>query len=363
MKKEKEEKPASALKRIQAQLRLSGADAILIRSAVNRQFATGFRSSEGLAVVTAKKGYLLVDFRYIEAARNAVSDFEVVLLDRGLFSMAAEILKDSHAKSVVFEGSFVTYSSYLAMKETLKDFTLDPNDAFLGRLRETKSPEEIRRIARAQSMGEETFRHICKLIKPGVTEEEVAIEIDYHLRKQGGEAPAFDTIAVSGRNSSKPHGVPSSKKIEAGDFVTMDFGTKVEGYCSDMTRTVAVGNASDEMKKVYETVRSAQSAALAGIRAGIAGKKADALARSVIEEAGFGLFFGHSLGHGVGLEIHEEPRFAASFEGAIPEGAVVSVEPGIYIPGRFGVRIEDLVVVEKDGVKNLNTLGSELIIL
>ncbi len=169
-----------------------------------------------------------MDFRYIEAARNAVSDFEVVLLDRGLFSMAAEILKDSHAKSVVFEGSFVTYSSYLAMKETLKDFTLDPKRRLFGKAARDEIPRGDRRIARAQSMGEETFRHICKLIKPGVTEEEVAIEIDYHLRKQGGEAPAFDTIAVSGRNSSNPTG-SLLKKIEAGDFVTMDFGTKGRG--------------------------------------------------------------------------------------------------------------------------------------
>jgi Xaa-Pro aminopeptidase len=249
------------------------------------------------------------------------------------------------------------------MKEILKDFHLNPDDTFLRKLREVKSPEEMEWIGQAQRIGEETFRHICSLIKPGVCEADIAIEIDYHMRKLGGQMPAFDTIVVSGQNSSKPHGVPTAKKVENGDFVTMDFGTKIHGYCGDMTRTVAVGFVTDEMKRVYEVVRQAQSEALGRLCAGLTGKEADALARNVIEKAGFGPCFGHSLGHGVGLDIHEEPRFSALFETIIEENTVVSVEPGIYIPGKFGVRIEDLVVILKNGIRNFNSLGNDLIIL
>jgi Xaa-Pro aminopeptidase len=351
------------LARIQEQLLICGADAVLIRSAPNRQFATGFSSSEGLVIITRSRAYFIVDFRYIEAARSAVSNFEIVLLDRGIYQMAGDILKENDAKNIVFEGNFVTYAAYLSMKKILKNFTLNPDDAFLSKLREVKSPQEIKWISQAQRIGEDTFRHICPLIKAGISEMDIAIEIDYHMRKLGGQMPAFDTIVVSGQNSSKPHGVPTSKKIENGDFVTMDFGTKIHGYCGDMTRTVAVGFATEEMKRVYEVVCRAQDTALAGIRALQTGKEADALARDVIGAAGFGPCFGHSLGHGVGLDIHEEPRFSHLSETIIEENTVVSVEPGIYLPGKFGVRIEDLVVVEKNGVRNLNTLGNEMIIL
>lgn len=351
------------LQRIQEQLCLHNTDAVLIRCVQNRQFATGFPSSEGLVIILQKKAYFIVDFRYIEAAQKEVQNFEIVLLNGGIYQMAADILKENGAAIVAFEGSFITYSTYLAMKEILKDFTLNSDDLFLLRLREVKSPQEIEWIAQAQKIGEDTFRHICGFIKAGMSELDIALEIDYHMRKLGGEMSAFDTIAVSGQNSSKPHGVPTSKKIQNGDFITMDFGTKIHGYCGDMTRTVAVGFVTDEMKQVYEVVRRAQETALSNIKANMTGMQADSFARDVIEGAGFGTYFGHSLGHGVGLDIHEEPRFSPMAQMNIEKNAVVSVEPGIYLPGKFGVRIEDLVVVEENGVKNLNTLGNELIIL
>jgi len=209
----------------------------------------------------------------------------------------------------------------------------------------------------------EAFQAVLPLIKIGVTELEIAAELEYQMRKRGGEGTSFETIVVSGHKSSMPHGKPSDKKIESGDFVTMDFGCMYQGYCSDMTRTVAVGKISDEQRKIYDTVKHAQEAGLSAIRAGVAGMDADKIARQVIADAGYGAYFGHSLGHGVGLLIHELPNLSPRSETILQPNMVVTCEPGIYIPNLGGVRIEDMVCVRQDGIENFTHLSKELLIL
>ena len=236
-------------------------------------------------------------------------------------------------------------------------------DRAITSLRMIKSADEIALMKSAQEIAERAFTHILDFIKPGVTEREVSLELDYFMLRSGAEALSFETIAVSGVNSSMPHGVPSDKKIENGDFVTMDYGAVCGGYHSDMTRTVAVGNVSAEQKKVYDTVLKAQLAALEAMRPGVRCADADRAARDVIEAAGYGEFFGHGTGHGVGIEIHEEPRVSPTAVDILETGNVVTDEPGIYLPGQFGVRIEDMVLITENGFENLTKAPKELIVL
>ena len=221
----------------------------------------------------------------------------------------------------------------------------------------------MKKIIKAQRIAEAAFEHILTFIKEGVTEKEVALELDYYMLSHGADGLSFETIAVSGKNSSKPHGVPSDKKIEKGDFVTMDFGAVVEGYHSDMTRTVAVGFVTDEQKNVYETVLKAQEAAQAAASSGVCCADVDKAARDVIENAGYGEYFNHSTGHGVGVEIHEYPRLSTVCKAILSVGNVVTDEPGIYIPEKFGVRIEDMLLITENGCENLTRAPKELIIL
>ncbi|MEG1441984.1 MAG: M24 family metallopeptidase, partial [Oscillospiraceae bacterium] len=251
-----------------------------------------------------------------------------------------------------------TYKKFL---DELKNVELLPLLSEIDALRMVKSPEEIAKMEIAEEIGVKAFLHILKYLKIGVSESDIATEIEYSMRKNGGSGTSFDTIVVSGAKSSLPHGKPDEKKLEYGDFVTMDFGCKYNGYCSDMTRTIVMGQASDEQKKIYNVVKDAQTAGLSAIRAGILGKDADTVARKVIEDSGYGKYFGHSLGHGVGLCIHELPNLSPKSEITLLENMVVTCEPGIYIPSFGGVRIEDMVVVKTESVVNLTKLSKELI--
>jgi Xaa-Pro aminopeptidase len=236
-------------------------------------------------------------------------------------------------------------------------------DSLVDKLRETKKEKEIECIKKAQQIAEEAFAHSLELIKPAVSEKDIALALDFYMLSHGAEAVSFDTIVVSGKNSSMPHGVPTDKKIENGDFVTMDFGAVYNGYHSDMTRTVAVGEPTEKQKEIYSVVLKAQKAALSVLKAGVPCSEADKAARDVIEAAGYKEFFGHGTGHGVGIEIHEAPTLSPRSKADLGEGNVVTIEPGIYIPNEFGVRIEDMALITKDGFVNLTSCEKELIIL
>lgn len=338
--------------------------AVLITTPINRRYLTGFSSSLGYFLMTKRGNKLFVDGRYFEAAKRYALDTEVVLI-KNIFEQINEILEQLGIKRLLIETEN-EYSVYALLKRNLKVKVVpsEPLSEKLLTLRSVKKSDEVKSIVEAQRIAEKAFDDVLCFIKEGVTERDIAALIEYKMKQYGAEGIAFDTIAVSGKNSSLPHGVPTEKPVVDGDFVTMDFGAVVNGYCSDMTRTVAVGFATDEMIKVYQTVLSAQQAVIDTVKAGITCKDADIAARQVIEKAGFGSCFCHSTGHGVGLQIHEMPNLSPrAVETRLRAGQVVTNEPGIYIPKKFGVRIEDMLYVQKNGCKNLTKAPKHLIIL
>lgn len=339
-------------------------DCAIITSDTNRRYLTGMKSTAGTVVVFRDKAYLIIDFRYIEKARSIVTDCEVVL-EQSLISQLGELIKKHGAKTAAVEADSITLSHYNTLKNAMPAEVTsgaELSDA-ISRLRRIKTDDEVEQIIKAQRIAEQAFDEVQNFIMVGRTEREIALFLDYEMQKRGSEGVSFETIALSGENTSMPHGVPGDRTVHNGDFVLMDYGAVVGGYHSDMTRTVAVGTPSDKMISVYNTVLAAQQAALAAAKANIIGSELDAAARDVITNAGYGDSFGHSLGHGVGLEIHEAPNASPRCNKAIREGAIVTVEPGIYIAGEFGVRIEDMVQVTKDGCKNLTLSEKQLIIL
>ena len=338
---------------------------LLIITEVNRFYLSDFRSSLGYLFIIKGKKILYVDGRYIEAARDGVNPDVTVRLLGKLSDTADEIKKEFGISEIITEADISVRESE-RIKQIFEDTKVRPSvelSDMLINLRSYKTEREIEHILKAQSFAEKAFENILNFIRPGVTEREIAIELEHKMLLAGAEGMSFHTIAVSGVNTSKPHGVPTDKKVENGDFVTMDFGAVSGGYCSDMTRTVAVGYATDDMIEVYETVLAAQDSAIKILKAGVSGREADAAARNVIEAAGYGKYFTHSTGHGVGLEIHEAPNLSYLNEGKLRRGNIVTVEPGIYIEGMFGVRIEDMVKIEENGARNLTDSQKNLIII
>jgi len=339
-------------------------DGALITSDFNRRYYTGFESSAGAVLATREGSYFLTDSRYAEAAGRVVRSCAVILQER-LYEQLGELISKHRLKCVAVEDKKTSLRTFREQEQRLRvclsgDKTL--SDA-IARQRSVKTPEELEAIGAAQKLADDTFTHILEYIKPGRTEREIALEMEFHSRKSGSEGEAFSFIVVSGENSSLPHGNPSDKAVEAGDFITMDFGCIVDGYRSDMTRTVAVGRVGEEQRRVYDTVLRAQLAALEAVRAGVVCRDVDRTARDIIAAAGYGEYFGHGLGHSLGLEIHEEPRFNTVCETLLEPGMVLSVEPGIYLPGRFGVRIEDIVAVTAEGCGNFARSTKDLLIL
>lgn len=338
-------------------------DGALVCSHVGRAYLTGLHSSAGTLLVLREAVYLIIDFRYIEKARLAVKGCEVILEEK-LSEQLNKLLEQHQVCRLGIESYYLTVERYRAFQEKLSAEIVMGNEVsrILQKMRMRKSPEEVRKIKEAQKITDETFSHILNYIRPGMTEREVARELRDFADRQGSQGPSFDYIVVSGKNSSMPHGVPTEKSIALGDFVTMDFGCIIEGYCSDMTRTIAVGSCTDEMRQVYETVLAAQNAAFASIRPGVSCKEADAAARNIIEKNYKGCF-GHGTGHSVGLEIHEPPACNTRDTTLLEPGIIMTVEPGIYLEGRFGVRIEDMVLVTETGCENLTGSPKELFIL
>lgn len=353
------------LQRLQRELPAQ-VDAALIVSDVNRRYYSGMASSAGTLLVMRDEAELVIDFRYIEKAKAAAEGCKVTLQERAIFRQVREILEKHGVKTVAVETKHMTVAEFEGWKEALPGMTLLSGkllDDIILSHRSVKSAEEVATMRQAQAITDRSFIELLNFIRVGRSEREVASELEYLMRKFGGDGLAFDTIAVSGKNSSMPHGVPTEKAIEPGDFLTLDFGARKDGYCSDMTRTVAIGHVSDEQKKVYETVLKAQNKAFEVIKAGASCRMIDQTARGLIEEAGYKGCFGHALGHSLGLEIHEEPRFSPMTESFAVAGNVLSVEPGIYLEGKFGVRIEDVVVITETGYENLAQSPKQLMIL
>ncbi|MCR5690932.1 MAG: aminopeptidase P family protein [Eubacterium sp.] len=336
-------------------------DALLLTSPANMRYLSGFQG-EGYVYISKKQRLIVTDSRYTVAAKAESPDFEILCWNsKSYFSFLQEALKKDGAGSLGFEDLSMTVAEWEKLKEAVGDLDLRALGRGLSELRQVKSPEEIERIRQAEAIGDRAFSKILKKIQVGMTEKEVAAWLEFYMKEEGAEGLSFDTIAASGPHTAMPHAIPTDRRLEEGDFLTMDFGCIYQGYCSDMTRTISIGRASEELRNIYEIVARAQQTALDNITPGMTGCEIDALARDVIEEAGYGQYFGHSLGHSVGLEIHENPNFSPREEAVILPGMVVSVEPGIYVEGLGGVRIEDLVVITEDGCENLAHSPKELI--
>lgn len=349
-------------KRIRETKRFDGA---LIISPENRFYFTGFPSSDGFLLVSADRAVFITDGRYIEAAQNAVTSCEVVL-QASVGTQLADIFAEMGVSKVAVETERISVAKFAKYSDFLKPADLIPDpllDGIIRTLRAVKTPQEIEKIKAAQRIAEAAFDHILGFITPGKTEKEIALELDFYMLSHGAQALSFETIAVSGKKSSMPHGVPDGNIVQNGDFITMDFGAVVDGYHSDMTRTVAVGTVSERQKEVYNTVLHAQEAVLAALKPGLSCREADKIARDVITQAGYGEYFTHSTGHGVGVEIHESPNLSPRAESILEIGNVITDEPGIYLPGAFGVRIEDMALITSDGCENLAQCSKELIIL
>jgi Xaa-Pro aminopeptidase len=354
----------SVIKKIQAGLGGRGIDAILLKNGSNRQYCTGFRSSSGAVLITHNSAFFITDSRYTEAASKTVSGLELIESTgvRPERAIIGELVRDFGISSLGFEEDSVPYSDYLRLREKIC-CELVPAGELIAELRKKKSRSELELLVKAQRIAESAFEYILGILRPGVREREIAAELTYRMTLSGGQGDSFDPIAVAGKNSSMPHGVPGDYIIQNGDFLVMDFGCVYEGYCSDMTRTVAIGSADEEMRRVYNTVLQAQEAGIAAAKPGVSGETVDAAARSVIEEAGYGKYFGHSFGHSLGLDVHEEPRCAPNAKEILPEGTVTSAEPGIYLPGKFGVRIEDVLYLTGDGAENITKSPKTLIVI
>lgn len=343
---------------------LAEGEGALISGIPNRFYLTGFNSSDGEVLITHRGAYFFIDFRYVEKARSVVRDMTVILYERG--GQILEQMKADGVRRLLVEADVTSLSTYERYEKAFDGVEIareDTVDRVLRRSRSIKTPAELSHIRAAQKLTDDTFTYILGRIEPGRTERDVMLDMEFYMRRMGSEGVSFDFIVVSGKNSSLPHGVPTDKKIERGDFLTMDFGAIVDGYHSDMTRTVAVGAVDDEQRRVYETVAAAQNASFAVIRPGTICRDVDAAARDLIDGAGYAGCFGHGLGHSVGIEIHEMPACNRRDETPLEPGMIMTVEPGIYIENRYGVRIEDMVVVTENGYENLTHSEKKLLIV
>lgn len=336
-------------------------DGMLITNPYNRRYISGFTGTAGVVLVSKDRALFITDFRYVEQAQKQCAGFEIVQHMKAIHEEVAHQAKQLGIAKLGFEQD-MTYASYTTYNRA-HDGEFVPVSEVVEKLRLIKTNSEIKILKEAAQIADAAFEHIIGYIRPGLTELEVSNELEFFMRKQGATSSSFDTIVASGYRSALPHGVASDKVIEAGDFVTLDYGAYYNGYVSDITRTIAVGKPSDELKNIYDIVLEAQLRGMAGIKPGMTGKEADALTRNLIEEKGFGPNFGHSTGHGIGLEVHEGPALSMKSDIVLEPGMAVTVEPGIYVPGLGGVRIEDDTIITNEGNEALTHSTKELIIL
>lgn len=339
----------------------AGLEAIILNDVANVAYFTGKKGDDCYLYISMDSAYVITDFRYQEMAQSLSEWLTLDLTKAG--NNIVDIIGRKPEVKIGVEKEAMTLDLFMVLNSGLKNKSFVPVSGLVEKLRMVKDEDEIASTRKACDIAVKTYLHMLDFLKPGLEEFEAAAELEYYMKKLGAEGPSFETILIAGEKTSMPHGVPGHNKIQNGDFVTMDFGCKVDGYCSDMTRTVAIGQPNDEMKEVYSVVLKAQLNAIANLKAGITGIEGDGFARSIIEAAGYGPYFGHSLGHGTGLKIHEAPNYSQSYKGIIPAGAILSIEPGIYLPGKFGVRIEDLALVTESGIIDFEDAPKELIIL
>ena len=349
--------------KIAEKLQERGLDAMLITSAPGEFYAVGFHG-EGVALITPDKTWYYTDSRYIEAAQQQITGAQVAQLPKGVRyrDLVGDLVKEAGVSRLGFEEQYMSVADHTIWTENIEaEFV--PASELLTELRQVKDADELAAMREAQRITDEALLEILNFIKPGLTESEVAARLTYIMARKGAERNSFDPIVACGPNGSKPHAVPGPDVIQKGQFVTMDFGCVVGGYCSDMTRTVAVGQPSGEMELVYNTVLKAQLAGIAVAKAGVTGKEVHEAGAKVIADAGYGEYFGHGFGHSLGIEIHENPGFHLRNDKPIPAGALLSAEPGIYLPGRFGVRIEDVIMLTEGGCVDITRSPKQLIVL
>lgn len=346
--------------KLQASLKEQNVDAILITNPYNRRYISGFTGSSGVAIVSQTKSVFITDFRYTEQAAEQAKGFEIVEHKRGIELEVNNQCKELGIKMIGFEKNDVTFAGYERYQKAL-DVELVPVSDMIENIRMFKTEDELVIMKQAAKIADNAFLHIQSYIKPGVREIEISNELEFFMRREGATSSSFDIIVASGLRSALPHGVASEKTIQSGELVTMDYGALYNGYCSDITRTVAVGNVSDKLRTIYDTVLEAQLRGVKGIKPGMTGKEADALTRDYITEQGFGEYFGHSTGHGLGMEVHESPGVSSGTETVLEPGMVVTVEPGIYIPNVGGCRIEDDIVITESGNERLTNVTKEFI--
>ena len=348
--------------RLRALLDAENIEGLYISHEENVSYFSGKKGNDCTLWITKDDAVIFTDFRYREMAQELAGWLQ--LDEIGAKRRPLDRLKSCRETRIGVERDYLPLNDYLDFTGRISGKSIVPVSGLVEKLRIVKDEEEIELTRQAEEISAQAFNYIIGYIKPGMSEKQVAVELEHWMLTHGGEGISFDTIVVSGAKSSYPHGVPDGKLIEDGDFVTMDYGTVVAGYHADMTRTVAVGHAKDEMKHVYNTVLRAQTESCRQIKAGILGSEAHKIAADIIAAEGYGEYFGHGLGHGTGLEIHEAPRFSPFYQAEIPENSIMSIEPGIYLPKKFGVRIEDLCIVKADGIINLTiSAPKELIIL
>ncbi|WP_156290821.1 M24 family metallopeptidase [Oceanobacillus salinisoli] len=335
-------------------------DGILVTSPYNRRYVTGFTGTAGVAIISKDDSRFITDFRYTEQATAQAKEFQIIEHKQVIEQEIKKQLKDMNIKRLGFEKDHVTYGVYQTY-HNLFDSELIPVSGLIEEIRLIKSDEELTILKKAAKIADDAFAHIQSYIKPGVKEIDISNELEFFMRKQGATASSFDIIVASGYRSALPHGVASDKEIQSGELVTMDFGALFQSYCSDITRTIAVGEISDQLREIYDTVLEANLRGVNGIKPGLTGKEADALTRDYIKEKGYGSYFGHSTGHGIGLEVHEGPGLSSRSNKVLKPGMVVTVEPGIYMAGIGGCRIEDDIVITENGNERLTFAPKELI--
>lgn len=341
-------------------MREKGLDGVLLIGDPNRNYMSGFTGDESFVIISLDKAVFITDSRYIEQAINQVKGYSIREYKGRIEDYLRDLVKELGIKTLGFEENILTYKSYSTYKEKI-DCDLVPIEGMVEELRLIKDNDEIEAIKKAASIADQAFLKILQFVKPGMTEKEVGVELEYWLKRFGASGVSFPSIVASGERSSLPHGQPTDKVIKMGDFLTLDFGCIYNEYCSDMTRTIVMGNATEKMEKVYNIVLKAQESALKFFKPGVTGAEVDKIARDIIKENGYGDYFGHGLGHGVGREIHENPRVSPMGNIILQSGMIVTDEPGIYLPNEFGVRIEDLILITEDGCEVLSKSPKSMI--
>ncbi|KJS22443.1 MAG: hypothetical protein VR72_05145 [Clostridiaceae bacterium BRH_c20a] len=349
--------------KLKEKLILLGLDSFLVMSPLNRRYLSGFTGTSGILLITLKQSFLFTDFRYIEQATSQALKYQILKHDFPFTKTLLEVLKRMPIETMGIESDFVTCKQFNELEEQLNSIKILPQEGIIEGLRLLKDEDEINCIKKAAQIADDAFDYILGVIKPGMKEIDVALKLEFFMRSQGAAAPSFETIVASGSRSALPHGVASEKNIEKGDLVTMDFGCIYNGYCSDMTRTVVIGQPTPKQREVYQIVRDAQLKGLDAIRAGLGANEVDLKSRSYITSKGYGEYFGHGLGHGLGLNVHENPSLSPRDNTELLTNMVVTIEPGIYLPQWGGIRIEDLVVINDTGCNNLTRANKELIII